>query len=106
MAENFDVADRGSFYDPVGALRDVVQNHLLQILALVTMEAPAGGHDPIADRRLDVLRSIPDADPSAYVRGQYEGYREVKGVSRIRRPRPSRPCGSRSTTGVGPACRS
>jgi len=80
MAEDFDVADRGSFYDPVGALRDVVQNHLLQILALVTMEAPAGGHDPIADRRLDVLRSIPDADPSAYVRGQYEGYREVKGV--------------------------
>ncbi len=81
MAEDFDVADRGSFYDPVGALRDVVQNHLLQILALVTMEPPAGGHDAIADRRLDVLRSVPDADPSAYVRGQYEGYRDVKGVA-------------------------
>jgi glucose-6-phosphate 1-dehydrogenase len=81
MAEDFDVADRGSFYDPVGALRDVVQNHLLQILALVTMEPPAGGRDAIADRRLDVLRSIPDADPSAYVRGQYEGYRDVKGVA-------------------------
>ncbi len=80
MAEDFDVTDRGSFYDPVGALRDVVQNHLLQILALVTMEPPAGGHDPIADRRLDVLRAVPDADPSAYVRGQYDGYREVTGV--------------------------
>jgi glucose-6-phosphate 1-dehydrogenase len=81
MAEAFDVADRGSFYDPVGALRDVVQNHLLQILALVTMEPPAGGRDAIADRRLDVLRAVPEADPSAYVRGQYEGYRDVKGVA-------------------------
>jgi glucose-6-phosphate 1-dehydrogenase len=81
MAEAFDVADRGSFYDPVGALRDVVQNHLLQIMALVTMEPPSGGSDAIADRRLDVLRAIPDADPAAYVRGQYEGYRDTKGVT-------------------------
>ena len=80
LAESFDVADRGSFYDPVGALRDVVQNHLLQILALVTMEPPAGGHDAIADRRLDLLRAVRDADPEAYVRGQYVGYRDVKGV--------------------------
>jgi glucose-6-phosphate 1-dehydrogenase len=65
----------------VGALRDVVQNHILQILALVAMEAPSGGHDAIADRRLDVLRAIPDADPGSYVRGQYEGYRDTKGVA-------------------------
>jgi glucose-6-phosphate 1-dehydrogenase len=81
LAEDFDVADRGSFYDPVGALRDVVQNHLLQVLALVTMEPPAGGHDAIADRRLDVLRAMPAADPAEYVRGQYAGYRDVKGVA-------------------------
>jgi glucose-6-phosphate 1-dehydrogenase len=80
LAEEVDVAERGSFYDQVGALRDVVQNHLLQVLALVTMEPPAGGRDAIADRRLDVLRAIPDADPEAHVRGQYDGYHEVKGV--------------------------
>jgi glucose-6-phosphate 1-dehydrogenase len=81
LAETFDVSGRGSFYDGVGALRDVVQNHLLQVLALVAMEPPSGGHDAIADRRLDVLRAIPDADPTLYVRGQYRGYRDVKGVA-------------------------
>jgi len=82
LAENFGVDDRGGFYDPVGALRDVVQNHLLQVLALVAMEPPsAGPHiDPIRDRKIDLFRSIPDADPSLYVRGQYDGYLDVDGV--------------------------
>jgi glucose-6-phosphate 1-dehydrogenase len=80
LAESFDIEGRGSFYDDVGALRDVVQNHLLQVLALVAMEAPAGSADAIADRRLDVLRAIPDADPGDYVRGQYEGYGDERGV--------------------------
>jgi glucose-6-phosphate 1-dehydrogenase len=80
LAESFGIEGRGSFYDPVGALRDVVQNHLLQVLALVTMEPPAGGRSALADRRLDVLRSIPDADPSEYVRGQYEDYADEEGV--------------------------
>jgi glucose-6-phosphate 1-dehydrogenase len=80
LAESFGIEGRGSFYDPVGALRDVVQNHLLQVLALVAMEAPSGSADAVADRRLDVLRAIPDADPAAYVRGQYEGYGEEDGV--------------------------
>jgi glucose-6-phosphate 1-dehydrogenase len=80
LAESFDVADRGSFYDAVGALRDVVQNHLLQVLALVTMEAPAGGGDAIGDRRLDVLRAVRSADPADCVRGQYVGYRDHDGV--------------------------
>ncbi|MGZ5331928.1 MAG: glucose-6-phosphate dehydrogenase, partial [Solirubrobacterales bacterium] len=73
MAENFGVDDRGSFYDKVGALRDVVQNHLLQLLALTGMEAPSGGAepDPIRDRKLDFFRSIHAADPGRYVRGQY-----------------------------------
>jgi glucose-6-phosphate 1-dehydrogenase len=80
LAESFGIEGRGSFYDPVGALRDVVQNHLLQVLALVAMEAPSGSADAVADRRLDVLRAIPSAAPAGYVRGQYEGYTEEEGV--------------------------
>jgi glucose-6-phosphate 1-dehydrogenase len=82
MAEDFGVEDRGSFYDPVGCLRDVVQNHLLQTLALVAMEPPSAGADPdsIRDAKLDLFKAIPPADPSRYVRGQYEGYREIEGV--------------------------
>ena len=84
LAEDFGVEDRGSFYDAVGALRDVVQNHLLQVLALVTMEPPSAGPvdpDAIRDRKSDLFRSIPAADPGRYVRGQYGGYREVDGVA-------------------------
>jgi glucose-6-phosphate 1-dehydrogenase len=82
MAENFGVEDRGRFYDPVGALRDVVVNHLFQLLATAAMEPPAGG-DPatLKDAKLAVFRAIPDADPSHFVRGQYEGYGETKGVA-------------------------
>jgi glucose-6-phosphate 1-dehydrogenase len=82
MAEDFGVEDRGNFYDPVGCLRDVVQNHLLQTLALVSMEPPSAGADPdsIRDAKLDLFKSIPAADPNRYVRGQYEGYREIEGV--------------------------
>ena len=63
MAESFGVEDRGRFYDAVGCLRDVVQNHLLEVLSLVAMEAPAGGTDAVEDRRLDVFRAMPAADP-------------------------------------------
>jgi glucose-6-phosphate 1-dehydrogenase len=83
MAEDFGVEDRGSFYDPVGALRDVVQNHLLQVLALVGMEPPSGGPadpDPIRDRKNDLFRAMPAATCRHFVRGQYEGYRKIKGV--------------------------
>jgi glucose-6-phosphate 1-dehydrogenase len=82
MAEDFGVEERGAFYDRVGALRDVVQNHLLQVLALVAMEPPSGGDDAIAWRRLDVFRAMPEADPDRAIRGQYRGYREVEGVQR------------------------
>ncbi|MEX1210378.1 MAG: glucose-6-phosphate dehydrogenase [Candidatus Nanopelagicales bacterium] len=81
MAEDFGVEDRGSFYDHVGALRDVVQNHLLQVLALVLMEAPGAGDDPIGDRRLDVLRAIRPLHRDDVVRGQYDGYRQIPGVT-------------------------
>jgi glucose-6-phosphate 1-dehydrogenase len=80
MAEDFGVEDRGPFYDPVGALRDVVQNHLLQVLALVAMEPPSGDADAIPRRRADVFRAMPAADPSAVVRGQYVGFRDIDGV--------------------------
>ena len=82
MAEDFGVDDRGNFYDPVGCLRDVVQNHLLQILALVAMEPPSAGADAdsIRDSKLDLFKAIPDIDPNRYVRGQYEGYRQIEGV--------------------------
>lgn len=81
MGEDFGVRDRGHFYDPVGALRDVVQNHLLQVLSLVAMEPPAGGADPIRDRKHDVFLAMADADPARYVRGQYRGYLDVDGVA-------------------------
>ncbi|MGE5745939.1 MAG: glucose-6-phosphate dehydrogenase [Solirubrobacterales bacterium] len=82
MAEDFGVEDRGSFYDPVGCLRDVFQNHLLQTFALVAMEPPSAGADPdpIRDAKLDLFKAIPGIDPNRYVRGQYEGYREIDGV--------------------------
>jgi glucose-6-phosphate 1-dehydrogenase len=81
MAEDFGVEDRGSFYDPVGCLRDVVQNHLLQTLALVAMEPPsATDPDSIRDAKLDLFKAIPAANPTLYVRGQYEGYRDIEGV--------------------------
>jgi glucose-6-phosphate 1-dehydrogenase len=82
LAERFGVEDRGRFYDPVGALRDVVVNHLLQVVAATAMEAPAGG-DPetLKDMQLAVFRAIADADPAHYVRGQYEGYLATDGVA-------------------------
>lgn len=82
MAEDFGVDDRGHFYDPVGALRDVVVNHLLQLLTTAAMEDPAGSDpDTIKDAKLAVFRAIDDAEPAQYVRGQYEGYREIQGVA-------------------------
>ena len=83
MAEDFGVDDRGSFYDPVGALRDVVQNHLLQVLGLIASEPPSvADADGIRDKRVEVFRAIPPADVTRYVRGQYDGYLSVPGVSR------------------------
>jgi glucose-6-phosphate 1-dehydrogenase len=82
MGEDFDVSDRGNFYDPVGALRDVVQNHLLQVLSYVAMEAPTGrGVDVVNNRKRDVFMAMAEADPAHYVRGQYRGYLDVAGVA-------------------------
>ena len=82
MAESFGVEDRGRFYDAVGALRDVVVNHLLQLLAAVAQEPPAAADAAtLKDAKYAVLRSTADADPAHYVRGQYSGYREIDGVA-------------------------
>ena len=81
MAEDFGVEDRGHFYDPVGALRDVVVNHMMQVVAAAAMEPPAGG-DPatLKDAIASAFRAMPPGDPAHYVRGQYEGYRAIDGV--------------------------
>jgi glucose-6-phosphate 1-dehydrogenase len=82
IAEDFGVDDRGRFYDAVGAMRDVIQNHALQVLALVAMEPPAGNYaDSIRDKKLEMFRAVRTADPKRYVRGQYEGFREVREVA-------------------------
>ena len=82
MAEDFGVEDRGHFYDPVGALRDVVVNHLMQVVAAAAMEAPSRG-DPttIKDSLVALFRSVKEADPAHYVRGQYDGYTSIDGVA-------------------------
>jgi glucose-6-phosphate 1-dehydrogenase len=83
MAEDFGVSDRGRFYDPVGALRDVVVNHLMQVVAATAMEPPASTEArSLKDAMFAVFASMPPADPAEYVRGQYQGYKQVKGVAK------------------------
>ncbi len=82
MAEDFGVQGRGVFYDETGAIRDVVQNHLLQILANLTMEPPAGtDSESIRDEKVKVLKEIAPLSPDRVVRGQFAGYRREKGVA-------------------------
>jgi glucose-6-phosphate 1-dehydrogenase len=82
MAESFGVEDRGHFYDPVGALRDVVVNHLMQLLAAAAMEPPAGADaNTLKDAKFALFRSMPAADPAHYIRGQYDGYLDIDGVA-------------------------
>lgn len=82
MAESFGVEGRGSFYEEVGAVRDVIQNHLLQTVANLAMEPPVGrGAEALRDERAKVLRAVRPLDPGAIVRGQYSGYRDEGGVA-------------------------
>jgi glucose-6-phosphate 1-dehydrogenase len=81
MAEAFDVADRGRFYDRTGAIRDVVQNHMLQVLASVIADPPDGsGPDSWLDSKSRVISALRPLTPADAVRGQYEGYHDVEGV--------------------------
>ena len=82
MAEAFGVEGRGSFYDATGALRDVVQNHMLQVLANLMMDPPTGEeHEAVRDRKAELLRAMRPLDCASIVRGQYRGYRAVPGVA-------------------------
>jgi glucose-6-phosphate 1-dehydrogenase len=82
MAEDFGVQGRGFFYDEVGAIRDVVQNHLFQVLSYLAMEPPVcTGCESVRDERVKVLKAIPALDPEDVVRGQFRGYRSEKGVA-------------------------
>jgi len=82
IAEDFGVEDRGRFYDAVGAMRDVIQNHALQVLSLVAMEPPAGNNpDTIRDKKVELFRAVRAADPERYVRGQYDGFLKVENVA-------------------------
>ena len=82
MAESFGVEGRGGFYDHVGCLRDVVQNHLMQVLAMVAMEPPARSDlGSLSNRKRDVFAAMPPAKPEHYVHGQYDGYQRTAGVA-------------------------
>ena len=82
MAEKIGIEGRGRFYDEVGAIRDVVQNHLLELVALIAMDAPKEDHpDALRDEKLRAFRSMEPLSPSDVVRGQFRGYRDVKGVA-------------------------
>jgi glucose-6-phosphate 1-dehydrogenase len=82
MAESFGVQGRGAFYDEVGAIRDVVQNHLLQVIALLAMDAPVGGDaESMRAEKLRLFRAMQPLDPRHVVRGQFRGYRDEAGVA-------------------------
>ena len=107
MAEDFDVEGRGSFYDSVGTLRDVVENHLLEMVALLAMDAPLSAEpEALHDEKVRVLKSIRTIEAAHVVRGQYVGYLDELALPTIRAPRPTSTSRFRSRTGAGQAFRS
>ena len=107
MAEDFGVQGRGAFYDETGTIRDVVQNHLFQVLTNLAMEPPVRtDSESIRDEKVKVLKAIPPLDAKNLVRGQFRGYRTRRAWRRTRRSRPSRRCGWRSIPGAGKGFRS
>ncbi len=82
MAESFGVKGRGKFYEEAGAIRDVIQNHMLQVMACVMMEPPTGSTpEPVRDAKATLLKAIRDLTPRDVVRGQFRGYRDEEGVA-------------------------
>jgi glucose-6-phosphate 1-dehydrogenase len=119
MAEDIGIGGRAGYYDGIGAARDVIQNHLLQLLALVAMEEPvAFDADSLRMEKEKVLSAVrlPADIAEGTARGQYSagwqggrqvhGFLEEDGIPRTPAPRPTRRCGSASTPGAGPGCRS
>jgi len=82
QAENFGLQGRGAFYEEVGAIRDVVQNHLLQVIALLAMDAPAGRHhDALRSEKVQLFNALRPIDPADVIRAQFRGYRDEEGVA-------------------------
>ena len=82
LAEHFGVEGRGAFYETAGCLRDVIQNHLFQLVALLAMEPPAyRGYGAIHDKTAEVFQAMRPLQPTDLVRGQYDGYRQEAGVA-------------------------
>ncbi len=82
MAEKFGVEGRGKFYEETGAIRDVIQNHMLQVIAFLAMEPPTTIYvDSVRDEQVKIFRTIPPLSPANIVRGQFDGYRQEAGVS-------------------------
>ena len=106
MAESFGVADRGHFYDPVGALRDVVVNHLMQVVAAAAMEAPAANDaDTLNNAKVAVFRAIAAGRPGLLRPRPARRLPQDRGRrAGLGRPRRTPRCGSTSTTGAGRAC--
>ena len=107
MAENFGVQGRGAFYDQTGTIRDVVQNHLFQVLANLAMEPPVRtDSESIRDEKVKVLKAIPPLEAKNLVRGQFRGYRNENGRGAgLESRKPLRRCGWRSIPGAGKGCR-
>ena len=106
FARDFGVEGRRRFYDQVGALRDVVQNHLFQVMALLAMDAPVSSQaEDLRDAKASVFRAIRLADPDELVRGQFDGYRVEPAWRPTPMWRPTSPCGFGSTPGGGQGSR-
>lgn len=102
MAENFGVQGRGGFYDETGAIRDVIQNHLFQVLCNLVMEPPVRtDSESIRDEKVKVLKAIPPLKAQDLVRGQFRGYLSEKGWRRTPGWKRSRRCGWTSIPGAG-----
>ena len=105
MAEEFGVQGRGKFYDETGAIRDVIQNHLLQVVGYLAMEPPISiDADRIRDEQVKVFRAIKPLKTPTSCAGSSTATSRSPASRRNRRSRRSRPCTSRSTPGAGPAC--
>ena len=82
MSETYGVEGRAAYYDGAGAIRDLLQNHMLQVLSFVTMEPPRSLEpEAFRDEKVKLLRAIHAIDPAEIVRGQYDGYRDEPGVA-------------------------
>lgn len=88
--EDFGVQGRGAFYDQTGTIRDVIQNHLFQVLCHLTMEPPVRvDSESVRDEKVKVLKAIPELNATSVIRRQFRGYQEQKGVAPVREWRPS-----------------